>query len=93
MKDLVHDARDGRRSIDDETALWNVFFRFVQARDEFTFHWLSAAPLMVQSLVKPPVQCAKVNLENEDAVEQSNKFGKIPGTTAEECDRFILVCD
>jgi len=46
----------------------------MQSRNEFPFHWLSAAPLIVQSLVKPPIQCVKVDFKDKSAVKQIYEF-------------------
>lgn len=37
--------------------------------NEFPFRWLSTAPLLVRSLVEPPIQCGKVYFKDENAVE------------------------
>src|SRR5215216_5886823 len=50
-------------------------------------------PLISRSLVKPPIQCVKVDLENKDVVKQIDEFREVPRTTAEECYRLILVGD
>ena len=67
--DFVNDARDRCGGVDRDAVLWNVFFRLMQSRNQFTFRWLSAAPLRVRSLIKPPIQCVKVDFEDENAVE------------------------
>ncbi len=46
----------------------------MQSRNRFPFRWLSAAPLFVRSLVKPPIQCVKVDFKNKDAVKQIYKL-------------------
>jgi len=46
--DFVNDTGDRCGGVDCNTALRNVFFRLMQSRNEFAFHWLSAAPLKVQ---------------------------------------------
>jgi hypothetical protein len=68
-KDLVNDALDGHGGVDCNSVFRNVFFRLMQSRNEFPFRRLSAAPLIVRSLVKPPVQCAKVDLKDKSAVK------------------------
>ena len=68
-KDLVNDARDRRGGVDYNAVLRNVFFRLMQSRNEFPFRWLSAAPLIVRSLVKPPVRCVKVDFKDKNVVE------------------------
>jgi hypothetical protein len=50
-KDLVNDARDRCGGVDYNAVLRNVIFRLMQLRNEFPFHWLSTAPLIVRSLV------------------------------------------
>ena len=67
--DFVNDARDRRGGVDRNAVLRNVFFRLMQSRDEFPFRWLSAAPLRVRSLVKPPIQRVKVDFKHKNAVE------------------------
>lgn len=69
QEDLVDDARDGYGGGDYSTVLGSVFFRPMQSRNEFPFRWLSAAPPIVRSLVKPPIQCVKVDFKDEDAVK------------------------
>jgi len=73
-KDLVNHARDGRGGVDYNAVFRNVFFRLMQSRNEFPFHRLSAAPLIVRSLVKPPIQCVKVDFKDKNAVKQIYKF-------------------
>jgi hypothetical protein len=41
----------------------------MQSRNEFPFRWLSAAPLRVRSLVKPAMQCVKVDFKHKNAIE------------------------
>lgn len=40
----------------------------MQSRNEFPFRWFSA-PLIFRSLVKPPLQCVKVDVQDENAVK------------------------
>ena len=40
----------------------------MQSRNEFPFRSFSA-PLIFRSLVKPPVQCVKVDLKDKNAVK------------------------
>jgi len=42
--------------------------------NEFPFRWLSDAPLIVWSLVKPPIQCVKVDSKDKNTVKQIYKF-------------------
>jgi hypothetical protein len=62
-KDLINDARDGRGGVDYNTVFRNDFFRLMRSHNEFPFAWFSAPVIWVEptSLVKPPVQCAKVD--------------------------------
>jgi hypothetical protein len=74
MKDLVNDVRDRCGGVDYNAVLRNVFFRLMQSRNEFPFHWLSAVPLIVRSLVKPPIQCVpiqcvKVDFKDKNAIK------------------------
>jgi hypothetical protein len=76
-KDLVNDARDGRGGVDYNAVLRDVFFRLMPSRNEFPVRRLSAAPLIVRSLVKPPIQCGKVDLKDKNACRkglQSDSF-------------------
>src|ERR1700691_951064 len=66
--DLVNDARERCGSVDDNTLFRNVSFRFMQSRNEFPFR-LFSAPLIFRSLIKPPVQCVKVDLKDKNAVK------------------------
>ncbi len=66
--DLVNDARDRCGTVDYNTVFRNVFFRLMQSRNEFPFR-LFSAPLIFRSLVKPPVQCVKVDLKDKNAVK------------------------
>jgi len=91
-KDLINDARDGRGGVDYNTVFRSVFFRLIQSRNEFPFS-LFSPPLIFWSLVKPPVQCAKIDFKDKDAVKHIYEFCKIPRTTAEKCYRLILVGD
>ena len=63
----------------------------MQSRDDFPSHWLSATPLGVRSLVKPPMQCVNVDVKNKDAIEEIYELRKIPRATTEERHCFILV--
>jgi len=54
---------------------------------------LFSAPLIFRSLVKPPVQCVKVDLKDKNAVKQIYEFRIIPRPTAEKCYRLILIGD
>jgi len=67
--DLVNDARDRCGGVDQDAVFRNVFFRLMQSRNELPFRWFSAAPLRVRSLVKPPIQCVKVNFKDKNAVK------------------------
>lgn len=91
--DLVDDALDRFGGDDYDADFRSVFFRSMKSRNEVPCRWLSTAPLIVRSLVKPPIQCVKVDLKNKNAVKQVNKLWEIPSTTAEECCRLILVGD
>jgi hypothetical protein len=51
-------ANRARRSLRGRNRLQNLHLR-----------WLSAAPLRVRSLVKPPIQCVKVDFKDKNAVE------------------------
>ena len=51
VEDLVDDAREGRRGVDDD-AVRGVFSRLVQPLYELTFR-LPSAPLVFRSLVEP----------------------------------------
>jgi hypothetical protein len=68
-KDLVNDVRDRCGGFDYNAVLRNVFFRLMQSRNEFPFHWLSAAPLIVRSLVKPPIQMCQGRLQGQKAIK------------------------
>jgi hypothetical protein len=70
-EDLINDARDGRCGVDYNTVFRSVFFRLMQSHNEFPFFWLSAPVIWVSpaSLVKPPVQCVKVDFKDKDAVK------------------------
>jgi hypothetical protein len=68
-KNRVNDLRDRCGSVDRDAVLRNVFFRAVPSQNEFPFCWCSAAPLRVRPLVKPPIQCIKVDFKDENAVE------------------------
>ena len=48
----------------------------MQSRNEFPFRWLSAAPLIVRSLVKPPIQCVKVDFKGKTPSIKSINFEK-----------------
>jgi hypothetical protein len=71
-KDLINDALDGRGGVDYNTVFRSVCFRLMQSYNEFPFCWSSAPVIWVQpaSLVKPPVQCAKVDFKDENAVNR-----------------------
>ena len=67
-KDLINDACDGRGGVDYNTVFRSVFFRLMQSDNEFPFS-LFSAPLIFWSLVKPPVQCDKVDFEDKHSVK------------------------
>jgi len=92
-KNLVDNVLDRCGGVDDNAVLRDVFFRLMPSHDEFAFRRLSATPLVVWSLVKPPIQRGKVDFEDKDAVEQIDKFREVPCATAEEYGRFIPVGD
>jgi hypothetical protein len=71
--DLVNDARDRCGGVDHDTVFRNVLLRLMQSHNEFPFR-LFSAPLIFRSLVKPPVQCVKVDLKYENAVKQIYEF-------------------
>ena len=48
----------------------------MQSHNEFAFR-LFSAPLLFRSLVKPPVQCVKVDVEDKNAVKQIDKLRKV----------------
>jgi len=54
--DFVNDARNRCGRVDYNSVLRNVFFRLMPSRNEFPFSWKSAAPFIVRSRVKPPIQ-------------------------------------
>ncbi len=66
--DLVNDARDRRGRVDYDAVLRDVFFRLMQSHNELPLRWF-CAPLIFRSLVKPPVQCVKVDLKDKYAVK------------------------
>ncbi len=70
-KDLINDAREGRGGVDYNTVFRSVFFRLMQSHNEFPFFWCSAPVIWISSasFVKPPVQCAKVNFKDKNAVK------------------------
>ena len=90
--DLVDHARDRYGRVDDSTDFRYFFFRSMQPHDQLPFR-STPAPLILRSLVKPPVQCVKVDLENKHLVKQIDEFWEVPRTTAKECYGFILVDD
>src|SRR3954453_23332419 len=90
-KDLVHHVLDRCGGVDNHPVLRDVFFGLMPPDDEVAFRGLPAAPLLVRSRVKPPVQRGKVDLEDEDGVEEVEKLREVPRSTAEEGDRFPLV--
>src|SRR6478735_3127615 len=92
-KNLVDDLLDRCRRVDDNSVLGDVGFCLMPSHDEFAIRRLSAAPLIVGSLVEPPIQGVEVDVEDEDAVEELDECREVPGTTAEECDLFTLVRD
>ncbi|MGM7724325.1 hypothetical protein [Metabacillus sp. Hm71] len=66
--DLVNDVLDRCGGVDYNSVFWNVFFRLVQSSNEFPFRFFSAK-FIFWSLVKPPVQCVNVDLEDKHAVK------------------------
>ena len=54
----------------------------MQSLDELPLRG-SSAPLVVSSLVEPPVQGVTVDLEDEDAVEQVDDVREVPRASAE----------
>ena len=91
-KDLVHDSRDRRGRVDDHTIVGEILLGLMQAHDEFTL-LRSSAPLVVWSALQPPPQGVRVDIEDENAVEEVNEGVEVPGTTAEEGHRLALVRD
>jgi hypothetical protein len=79
--------------VDDNAVLRDVVFRLMPSHDEFASRRLSATPLVVRSLVKPPMQRGKVDFEDKDVVEQIDEFREVPRATAKERGRFIPVGD
>ena len=83
-KNLVDDLLDRCRRVDDNSVLGDVGFCLMPSHDEFAIRRLSAAPLIVGSLVEPAIQGVEVDVEDEDAVEELDECREVPGTTAEE---------
>ena len=50
-------------------AFFGILLRLMPSPDEFPFRWVSAAPLVVRSLIKPPIQGVKVDFEDENLVK------------------------
>ena len=76
-KDLVDDVLDRCGGVDDDAVLRDVFLRLMPSHDELAFRRHSAAPLVVRSLVKPPVERRKVDFEDKDGVEQVDEFREV----------------
>ena len=62
--------------VDDDAVLRDVFLRLMPFHDELAFRRHSAAPLLVRALVEPPMQRRKVDIEDEDRVEQVDELEK-----------------
>ena len=77
-KDLVDNVLDRRGRVDDDAVLRDVFLRLMPLHDEVAFRRHSAAPLVVRSLVEPPMQRGKVDFEDEYGVEQVDEFREVP---------------
>ena len=69
--DLVNDAHERCGGVDDDTVFRYIFFRLMQARNDFPFRLFSAPLIWISaaSPVKPPVQCVKVDFKEKEAVK------------------------
>ena len=76
-KDLIDNVLDRCAGVDDDAVLRDVFLRLMPSHDELAFRRHSAAPLVVRSLLKPPMQRGKVDFEDKDGVEQLDEFREI----------------
>lgn len=91
FKDVIHDVQERRCCVDRDAARWDLFPRFVQVFDQPAFRRPSS-PFVRWSPVKASMQCFRVNLQDEDAIEQIDELGKVSRPAAEERHRFPLVC-
>lgn len=93
-QNLIDNAGDWRRGVNDDTATRDAFFCCMQSRNEFLLFRFSAEVSWVQrhALVEPSKQCLKVaDLKNKSAVEQINKVGEVSRAAAEEGDCVAVI--
>lgn len=76
-KNIVNNAGEGCRGVDDRRIAGRVFFRFVQSQDQRAFVRL-AAKFVARSVSKTFFQCSQIDIENEDAIEPIDKVVDIP---------------
>ncbi len=91
-QDVIHHAPKRRCCINSNASLWDIFFRCMQSHDQVAFV-RSSSKLIFWSPLKPPGQSIKIDIENENSVEQGNKAMEIPGTAAEKGNGVALVSD
>ena len=67
---FIHDADKRLCCIEYDAAAGYVFFRLMQARNDFPFLWFSAPVSWVQchSLINPPETGVKVDLKSKHAI-------------------------
>jgi hypothetical protein len=89
LQDVVDNAGEGGGGVNDDP-VGGVLSRLMQPLDELALRRPSAK-LVRRSLLEPSPQRLKINLKDEDGVEQVDERGEVPGAAAEERRRLVLV--
>ena len=92
-KDLVDDLLERCGGVDDDAVRRDALLRLMPTHDASAFRRYAAAPLLVRPLVEPPMQRGKVDLEDEDGIEQTDELREVARAAAEERRRLARVGD
>jgi hypothetical protein len=87
----VDDALNGRRRVDTDCVARQTFLRRVLPTCPGLAVACWSAPIVLGSEGKTPVQRFKIDLKDEDLIEQIDEEVEVPGTTAEEGSTVCLV--
>jgi len=83
-EDFVNHVRNRCGGVDDPPLFGNAFFRLMHAHNDFPLLW-SATPVswvLCHSLINPLERGSQVDIKDKYVVEEIDKLGEIPRTTA-----------
>jgi hypothetical protein len=82
-EDVVDDLHERAGRVDHHACGWEVFLRPVESEDEVALGG-PGAPLVPRALLEPSVEGVRVDVEDEDLVEDIEDHVEVAGATAEE---------